>query len=73
MTDSNGMRLTKRTLSSPVNYMKNLYPVTQAIEISDGESGKAMLVVPDRTIGGTSMRDGEIMLHLHRRVMGVDS
>lgn len=32
-----------------------------------------MTAIPDRTIGATSLVDGEIMLHLHRRNMGIDS
>jgi hypothetical protein len=32
-----------------------------------------MIAIPDRTVGATSLKDGEVMLHLHRRVMGVDS
>ena len=49
----------------------NYYPVNSMISIDDGQSELA--VVTDVSVGGSSIRDGEIELMVHRRVMVDDS
>ncbi|CAG9760144.1 unnamed protein product [Ceutorhynchus assimilis] len=78
-TDSNGKQMLKRVrnfrpswkvnLSEPV--AGNYYPVTTQISIKDTENGLAVLV--DRAQGGTSLKDGEIELMLHRNCLHDDS
>ncbi|GAQ90184.1 lysosomal alpha-mannosidase [Klebsormidium nitens] len=74
-TDSNGRDLIKRV----VNYRPswdlivtdpvagNYYPVNAAILIRDSE--KQLTVLTDRSLGGTSLREGHIDLMLHRRLV----
>ena len=49
----------------------NYYPINSMISIDDGKSELA--VVTDVSVGGSSIRDGEIELMVHRRVMVDDS
>ena len=49
----------------------NYYPVVGGIGISDGD--RSLLVIPDRSVGGTSLRDGEIEIMVHRRLFKDDA
>ena len=68
-TDSNGLEMQKREWST--EYPKDLiatnyYPVTSAIKIRDYRDGTTLLVMNDRTQGGTSPRAGTIELMQNR-------
>nr|XP_037272965.1 lysosomal alpha-mannosidase-like [Rhipicephalus microplus] len=69
-TDGNGWRDMRRTvtfhkdkLPIPANY----YPVTSWIYIEDEAKDLQMLLIPDRSQGGTSLRKGHLELMVHRR------
>ncbi|XP_075730458.1 lysosomal alpha-mannosidase [Rhipicephalus microplus] len=69
-TDGNGWRNMRRTvtlhkdkLPIPANY----YPVTSWIYIEDEAKDLQMLLIPDRSQGGTSLRKGHLELMVHRR------
>ncbi|KAJ8919646.1 hypothetical protein NQ315_006173, partial [Exocentrus adspersus] len=78
-TDSNGRELVKRvrnfrptwkvSLQEPV--AGNYYPVTSKILLRSGQDEVAVLT--DRAQGGTSLRDGEIELMLHRACLHDDA
>ncbi|XP_033226476.1 lysosomal alpha-mannosidase-like [Belonocnema kinseyi] len=81
LTDSNGREMLKRKrnerptwnldLDEPV--AGNYYPVTTKISISDEERKLKMAVLTDRAQGGSSLRDGEIELMVHRRLLCDDN
>ncbi|KAL1440215.1 hypothetical protein MTO96_009523 [Rhipicephalus appendiculatus] len=69
-TDGNGWKnmrrirtLQKYKLPIPSNY----YPVTSWIYIKDRIQGLQMMIFPDRTQGGSSLRSGQLELMVHRR------
>ncbi|XP_076239948.1 lysosomal alpha-mannosidase II [Calliopsis andreniformis] len=80
-TDSNGREMLKRTRNyRPTWNVKleeeisgNYYPVTAKISLKDEEKLLKLSVLTDRAEGGTSMRDGEIELMLHRRLLRDDA
>ncbi|XP_075730587.1 lysosomal alpha-mannosidase-like [Rhipicephalus microplus] len=68
-TDGNGWKnmrrirsLHKYKLPIPSNY----YPVTSWIYIKDRTKGLQMMILPDRTQGGSSLRSGQLELMVHR-------
>ncbi|XP_078036305.1 lysosomal alpha-mannosidase II isoform X1 [Augochlora pura] len=80
-TDSNGREMLKRQrnrrptwnvkLEEPVS--GNYYPVTSKIALEDKAKSQRFTVITDRTQGGTSMKDGEIELMIHRRLLHDDA
>lgn len=78
-TDSNGRQVLKRklnkrpqwnvTLEEPI--AGNYYPVTNEIFIKDDND--KFVVLTDRSQGGTSVREGQIELMLHRRLLHDDA
>lgn len=77
-TDSNGRQMLERVrdhrptwqlnLTEPV--AANYYPVNSRISL--GDSKARLTVLTDRSQGGSSMRDGEVELMLHRRLLHDD-
>ncbi|XP_055388749.1 uncharacterized protein LOC129617622 [Condylostylus longicornis] len=77
-TDSNGyfMMERQRNVRMSYNYSQlkgleyeasNYYPVTTTASIQDsGASNRRMTVLVDRSVGASSLRDGELELMLHR-------
>ncbi|XP_011300932.1 lysosomal alpha-mannosidase isoform X1 [Fopius arisanus] len=80
-TDSNGREMLKRVrdfrptwslnLSEPV--AGNYYPVTAKISLRDVEKGVRMSVLNDRAQGGSSLRDGDLEVMIHRRLLNDDA
>ena len=74
-TDSNGRQMVERrrkvNSSEPVS--GNYYPVNSRILISDPESKHTLVVLNDRSQGGSSLKDGEIELMVHRRCLHDDA
>lgn len=80
-TDSNGREMLKRKrnfrptwdleLHEPV--AGNYYPITSKIFLKDDEKSLKLNVLTDRAQGGTSMKDGELELMLHRRLLKDDA
>lgn len=78
-TDSNGRELIKRVRNFRPTWKLNLqepiagnyYPVTSKILLRSGQDELAVLT--DRAQGGTSLKDGEIELMLHRECLHDDS
>eukprot|EP00096_Caligus_rogercresseyi_P006017 TRINITY_DN22147_c0_g1_i1.p1 TRINITY_DN22147_c0_g1~~TRINITY_DN22147_c0_g1_i1.p1 ORF type:complete len:951 (-),score=151.90 TRINITY_DN22147_c0_g1_i1:18-2828(-) len=79
-TDSNGRQYMKRTKDSrstwnldlnnePVS--RNYYPVTSSISVDDARH--RMVVLTDRSQGGTSLQNGQIELMVHRRLLYDDA
>ncbi|KAK9113343.1 hypothetical protein Syun_020140 [Stephania yunnanensis] len=78
-TDSNGRDFIKRVrdyrtdwdlqVDQPV--AGNYYPINLGIYMEDAE--KELSVMVDRSIGGSSIQDGQIELMLHRRLLHDDS
>ncbi|XP_015440324.1 PREDICTED: lysosomal alpha-mannosidase [Dufourea novaeangliae] len=80
-TDSNGREMLKRmrnyrptwNLRLEEGISGNYYPVTSKISLKDEEEYLKLSVLTDRAQGGTSMKDGEIELMLHRRLLVDDA
>ncbi|XP_043260159.1 lysosomal alpha-mannosidase isoform X2 [Colletes gigas] len=80
-TDSNGREMLKRkrnyrptwNLELEEKVSGNYYPVATKISLKDEEKLLKLSVLTDRTEGGTSMKDGEIELMLHRRLLKDDA
>ncbi|KAF7271106.1 hypothetical protein GWI33_015990 [Rhynchophorus ferrugineus] len=80
-TDSNGKEMLKRVrnfrptwklnLTEPVS--SNYYPVTAKIAIRDEDEGVEVAVLNDRAQGGTSLKNGEIELMIHRNCFHDDA
>ncbi|XP_054166681.1 lysosomal alpha-mannosidase-like [Oppia nitens] len=79
-TDSNGRQTLKRkrnyretwNLETTELVASNYYPVTAWISIKDQLSDLQMTVLPDRTQGGSSLKDGSVELMIHRRLHNDD-
>lgn len=79
-TDSNGRQMIKRIrnyrpswdvkIKEPIS--ANYYPVTTKILIRDKTTKQHLAVFTDRSQGGTSLRDGELELMIHRRTLKDD-
>jgi hypothetical protein len=79
LTDSNGFEWMSRKVNArqtwdlkvtdPVS--GNYYPINAGIVIHDQAS--SMMVVPDRAVGGSSLRSGEIEIMIHRRTFVDDA
>ncbi|XP_077291379.1 lysosomal alpha-mannosidase-like isoform X2 [Arctopsyche grandis] len=80
-TDSNGRQLLKRILNKRPTWKLdvhepvsgNYYPVTSMISIKDESSKKSLFVLTDRSQGGSSLKDGQIELMVHRRLLHDDA
>ncbi len=76
-TDSNGREFLERTLNSRPTWdldiqepvAGNFYPLTAAMFIRDEEKGAQLAVLTDRAQAGASLRDGEMELMVHRRIL----
>ncbi|XP_047001000.1 lysosomal alpha-mannosidase-like [Schistocerca americana] len=76
-TDSNGREMIQRRVNyrptwdyvveEPVS--GNYYPITSKIVIKDENKGLEMAVLNDRAQGGSSLRNGEVELMIHRRLL----
>ncbi|XP_049857093.1 lysosomal alpha-mannosidase-like [Schistocerca gregaria] len=79
-TDSNGREMIKRRVNyrSTWDYVVeepvsgNYYPITSKIVIKDENKGLEMAILNDRAQGGSSLRNGEIELMVHRRLLRDD-
>ncbi|XP_041674563.1 lysosomal alpha-mannosidase-like [Drosophila eugracilis] len=78
-TDSNGRELIRREKDKREDFNSeldrqptagNYYPITSRIALQD--SNKRIAVLNDRAQGGSSMKDGQIELMLHRRLVRDD-
>ena len=77
-TDANGREMKQRIrdhrdtwkyeVTEPVS--GNYYPVNSRISIKD--SSLQLTIMTDRSVGGTSFRDGDVELMLHRRLLKDD-
>ncbi|CAH0546840.1 unnamed protein product [Brassicogethes aeneus] len=80
-TDSNGREMLKRvrnfrptwsvSLQEPIS--GNYYPVTSKILIRDPSQNIEVAVLNDRAQGGSSLKDGQIELMIHRNCMHDDA
>jgi len=83
-TDANGRQTMERkrdfrpsyeigngTVEEPVT--SNYYPINSAIFIRDPKEELQLTVVNDRAQGGSSLRDGEVEVMMHRRLLFDDS
>ncbi|XP_065340981.1 lysosomal alpha-mannosidase [Cloeon dipterum] len=72
-TDSNGREMMTRkrreNLTEPI--AGNYYPVTTAALLASGD--QMLAVFPDRAQGASSLRDGELELMVHRRLLKDDA
>ena len=76
-TDSNGLEEQKRiinyrsTWNLTVNeeVSGNFYPVTSHIGLEDSSTNKSFVILTDRSQGGSVLKDGEIQLMIHRRLL----
>ncbi|XP_049776423.1 lysosomal alpha-mannosidase-like [Schistocerca cancellata] len=76
-TDSNGREMIQRRVNyrSTWDYVVeepvsgNYYPITSKIVIKDENKGLEMAVLNDRAQGGSSLRNGEVELMIHRRLL----
>ncbi|EDV31826.1 uncharacterized protein Dana_GF14354 [Drosophila ananassae] len=78
-TDANGRELLKRRKDQREDFTSelavqptagNYYPITSRIALQD--SKKRLAILNDRAQGGSSMKDGQIELMLHRRLVRDD-
>ena len=79
-TDSNG----RQTLQRKLNYRPtwdlqvtepvsgNYYPINSHIYLTDSGQDQVVALINDRSQGGTSLRDGELELMIHRRLLDDD-
>ncbi|XP_022651208.1 lysosomal alpha-mannosidase-like isoform X2 [Varroa jacobsoni] len=75
-TDSNGRQDIKRIRNNPRPWHQNLtepiasnyYPVVSWIHLQDKRRNIQMTMVPDRPMGGSSLKDGMLELMVHRRL-----
>lgn len=79
-TDSNGRETIRRLRDHRSDYRlytsehtaSNYYPITSWIFIRDYDRNLQLSILPDRPQGGSSIRDGQIELMLHRRLLQDD-
>ncbi|XP_044269402.1 lysosomal alpha-mannosidase-like isoform X2 [Tribolium madens] len=81
-TDANGRQQIKRQRNKRSDYdydsseepvTSNYYPITSKIVIKDETQKLEVAVLNDRAQGGSSLKDGEIELMIHRREKADDS
>jgi len=75
-TDANGLSMQKRILDFRPTWKTfyafehaaaNYYPINSCIKIKDGS--KELVVLNDRTQGGSSLQEGQIEIMIHRRIL----
>ncbi|XXQ36900.1 Lysosomal alpha-mannosidase [Plasmodiophora brassicae] len=66
-TDSNGLEMQTR-VRNDASIAANYYPVNTIAFIRDEEDAVQLSVVTDRSMGGTSLFEGDLELMLHRRL-----
>lgn len=79
-TDSNGRETIRRIRDHRSDYRlfttehtaSNYYPITSWIFIRDYDRNLQLSILPDRPQGGSSIRDGQVELMLHRRLLQDD-
>ncbi len=79
-TDSNGRQILKRRIDSRESFHVNItdpisgnyYPINTQISIKDESTDKQLTILVDRAQGGASLRDGQLELMLHRRLVHDD-
>lgn len=79
-TDANGREMQKRTRNFRPTWKYNdtepvagnYYPVNSRAYIRDDDSGVQFTVLTDRSLGGSSMRDGSLEIMVHRRLLKDD-
>ncbi|XP_058798756.1 lysosomal alpha-mannosidase-like [Phymastichus coffea] len=79
-TDSNGREMLKRRRNHRPSWeveleeeiAGNYYPVTAKMSIEEARSRRRLSVLNDRAQGGSSLRDGELELMVHRRTLSDD-
>lgn len=79
-TDSNGRETIRRLRDHRSDYRlftsehtaSNYYPITSWIFIRDYDRNLQLSILPDRPQGGSSLRDGQVELMLHRRLLQDD-
>ncbi|XP_077290663.1 lysosomal alpha-mannosidase-like [Arctopsyche grandis] len=79
-TDSSGRQMLKRILNKrptweveldePVS--GNYYPVVSMMSIKDNASKRELYLITDRAQGGSSLKDGQLELMVHRRLLKDD-
>ncbi|GLV46666.1 Lysosomal alpha-mannosidase II [Carabus blaptoides fortunei] len=80
-TDSNGREMLKRVRNYRPTWKVNIaetvagnyYPVTSKILVQDEAANWQLAILTDRAQGGSSLRDGEIELMVHRRLLHDDA
>ncbi|XP_012143157.2 lysosomal alpha-mannosidase II isoform X2 [Megachile rotundata] len=80
-TDTNGRETLKRKrnfrptwdLVLEEEVSGNYYPITSKISLTDKEKLQKLSVLTDRAQGGSSMKDGEIEMMIHRRLLKDDA
>lgn len=79
-TDANGRQTIRRVLNARESYQYtvtepvagNYYPINSHIYIKDSAGNQVSMLV-DRSQGGSSLRDGELELMVHRRLLYDDA
>eukprot|EP00850_Spirogloea_muscicola_P004147 SM000017S02887 [mRNA] locus=s17:887138:900859:+ [translate_table: standard] len=79
-TDSNGRDYIKRALNYREDWELNVtqpvagnyYPVNAGMYMSDTHKDLELSILTDRSLGGTSLKDGQLELMLHRRLLNDD-
>ncbi len=82
-TDANGRELVRREINKrgpsypPFNISEpvagNYYPVNAMLSLEDKKAGTQFTVLTDVSQGGASLKDGQLELMVHRRVLKDDS
>jgi hypothetical protein len=80
-TDSNGREFMRRQYNYRPTWdlevyepiAGNYYPVSTAMYVRDEDGGKQLSILPDRGQAGASLRDGEMELLIHRRLVVDDN
>ncbi|XP_058798007.1 lysosomal alpha-mannosidase-like isoform X1 [Phymastichus coffea] len=80
-TDSNGRGMLKRKLNYRSTWKLklnetisgNYYPINSKISIMDQQKNRRLSVLNDRAQGGTSLKEGDIELMIHRRLLHDDA
>ncbi|XP_049765840.1 lysosomal alpha-mannosidase-like [Schistocerca cancellata] len=80
-TDSNGREMLKRVVNfrptwdlevnEPIS--GNYYPITSKIVIEDASKDLRLAILNDRAQGGSSLRNGEVEIMVHRRLLNDDA
>ncbi|XP_074600308.1 lysosomal alpha-mannosidase-like isoform X2 [Brevipalpus obovatus] len=77
-TDSNGRQMMKRIRndSAPEPIAGNYYPINSRITIKEESKpadGLQLVILTDRSHGGSSLRDGSVEVMIHRRLLHDDA